>query len=142
MEAMPVRTRRWNDPAGADDGLRLLICRYRPRGVPSAAEPWDAWSTALAPSKALHAAAYGKDGSPRLPFEEYERRFRLEMEASRFWIEGFARNLRDGQTITLLCSSACVDEARCHRSIVKQLLEQALEPAPTAQGSVHKRASR
>lgn len=141
---MPVRTKRWNDPASADDGLRLLITRYRPRGVPGDAEPWNAWSLALAPSKALHAAAYGKDGTPKLPFEEYARRFREEMQASRFWIDGFARSVRAGETLTLLCSSACVDEARCHRSIVKQLIEQAAG-APTesvAPTSVRRRPAR
>ena len=30
---MPIRTRRWCDPAEPDDGLRILICRYRPRAL-------------------------------------------------------------------------------------------------------------
>lgn len=120
-----MRTKRWNDPAAPDDGLRVLICRYRPRGVPTAGEPWDAWTTALAPSKALHAAAYGKDGSPKLAFDEYERRFRREMESQQFWIAGFARRVADGEMVTLLCSSACTDEAHCHRTLVKRMLEEA-----------------
>ncbi|HEY6877157.1 MAG TPA: DUF488 family protein [Polyangiales bacterium] len=124
-----MRTKRWNDPAAPDDGLRVLICRYRPRGVPREGEPWDAWTTALAPSKALHAAAYGKEGAPKLPFPEYERRFREEMTASQFWITGFAKRIAAGETITLLCSSACTDEAHCHRSIVKRLLEEAAAPS-------------
>jgi uncharacterized protein YeaO (DUF488 family) len=126
---MPVRTKRWNDPASAEDGLRVLICRYRPRGVAREGQPWSAWTTALAPSKALHAAAYGKDGVPRIPFAEYERRFRAEMERSRFWIVGLAERVRAGETITLLCSSACEDERTCHRSIVKQLIEEAAQSA-------------
>lgn len=137
---MPVRTKRWNDPASPEDGLRLLICRFRPRGVPRAGEPWDAWSTALTPSKDLHAAAYGKLGDP-LPFDEYERRFRVEMEDSKFWIAGFAERVAAGETITLLCSSACVDEARCHRSLVKQLIEEAAVRPATKQ-SVHRRPAR
>lgn len=128
---MPVRTKRWNDPVAPDDGLRVLICRYRPRGVPSASEPWDAWTTALAPSKALHAAAYGKDGSEKLPFADYASRFRAEMTSQQFWIDGFAKRVAAGEMVTLLCSSACTDEARCHRSIVKALLEEAVA-LPTA----------
>lgn len=122
----------------------MLICRYRPRGVPTSEQPWDAWSTALAPSKALHAAAYGKDGDA-LPFVEYEKRFRAEMERSRFWIEGFAERVAQGETLTLLCSSACTDEARCHRTIVKQLIEQAVDRADardTPQRDAVKRRSR
>ena len=28
---MPIRTRRWNDPPEPGEGLRILVCRYRPR---------------------------------------------------------------------------------------------------------------
>jgi uncharacterized protein YeaO (DUF488 family) len=124
---VPVRTKRWNDPKDDDDGYRLLICRYRPRGVPKSEETWDAWCKALAPSEELHASAYGKTG-PALAFHEYERRFLEEMTRQKYWIEGFAVHVRRGDTITLLCSSACVDPARCHRTIVKRLLEDAAAP--------------
>jgi uncharacterized protein YeaO (DUF488 family) len=136
---MPVRTKRWNDPKSPDDGFRLLICRYRPRGVPADAEPWDGVCTALAPSKALHAAAYGKSGAA-IEFAEYERRFREEMRGATSWIADFARTVREGETLTLLCSSACTDEARCHRTIVKALIDQAVaaQDAP-AGGSVRRR---
>jgi uncharacterized damage-inducible protein DinB len=36
---MPIRTKRWNDPIGDDDGFRLLICRYRPRALKKEHEP-------------------------------------------------------------------------------------------------------
>jgi uncharacterized protein YeaO (DUF488 family) len=120
---MPVRTKRWNDPREPEDGYRLLICRYRPRGVSRADETWDAWCKALAPSVELHAAVYGKEG-PAIDWETYTRRFLEEMRAQRFWIDGFAGRVRAGETITLLCSSACVDAARCHRSLVKRLVEE------------------
>ncbi|MFT3924036.1 MAG: DUF488 family protein [Myxococcales bacterium] len=119
-----MRTKRWNDPVDPDDGLRILICRFRPRGVSASEATWSAWCPALAPSKRLHADAYGKAGAP-IAFEEYERRFLGEMRAQQFWLDGFAKNLVAGETITLLCSSACVDEARCHRRLVRRLLEEA-----------------
>jgi uncharacterized protein YeaO (DUF488 family) len=129
---MAVRTKRYNDPASPDDGYRLLVCRYRPRGVARADETWDGWCKALAPSVELHAAAYGKGGPP-ISFAEYEVRFRREMERQRYWIEGFAARVRAGETLTLLCSSACTDEARCHRTIVRALLlEAAFPPEPTS----------
>lgn len=127
---MPVRTKRWNDPRDPEDGYRLLVCRYRPRGVPRDEETWDAWCKALAPSEALHAAAYGKGQEP-ISFAEYTRRFHEEMERQRYWIDGFARRVRDGETVTLLCSSACVDERRCHRTLVKVLIERAAFPEPS-----------
>jgi uncharacterized protein YeaO (DUF488 family) len=136
---MAVRTKRWNDPPSPDDGYRLLICRYRPRGVCKQDEPWDAWCAALAPSRELHAAAYGKT-APALDFQEYARRFRAEMRPRGYWLSGFADRVRAGDTITLLCSSACTDEARCHRSIVKELIEAAAFPMRT--GSASKRSGR
>src|SRR4051794_22814989 len=120
---MPVRTKRWNDTVDEDDGLRILICRYRPRGVPASEATWSAWCPALAPSKRLHADAYGKAGAP-IPFQEYEQRYLGEMKAQQFWIDGFAKSVAAGETITLLCSSACLDEERCHRSLLKRLLEE------------------
>jgi len=128
---VPVRTKRWNDPAEPEDGYRLLVCRYRPRGVKREEEPWDAWCVALAPSPELHALAYGKSGLPPLAWDDYERRFLAEIaRAPRFWIDGFADRVRRGETVTLLCSSACTDPARCHRSLVKRLLEEAAFPPP------------
>lgn len=123
---MPVYTKRWNDPVGPEDGFRLLICRHRPRGVPKATQPWDASCPALAPSAQLVAAFYGKSGPP-LSFEEYAVRFHRELEGAGYWINSFAQRVHEGGSLTLLCSSACVDEARCHRSLVKALIERAAQ---------------
>lgn len=125
---MPIRTKRWNDPAEPEDGYRLLVCRYRPRGVKKESEPWDAWCNALAPSVELHSDAYGKTGEP-IPWDAYVVRYRAEMSRQRYWIEGFAKRIREGETITLLCSSACVDPERCHRTLLADLLKAAAAPA-------------
>jgi uncharacterized protein YeaO (DUF488 family) len=121
-----IRTRRWNDLAEPGDGLRVLVCRYRPRGVAAADETWDEWWKALAPTPELHAAAYGK-GQEAIAWDEYRRRFLIEMDAAapRFHLRALRNRVAAGETVTLLCSSACVDEARCHRSILKQILEAA-----------------
>lgn len=117
-------TRRWNDPAEPGDGVRLLICRYRPRGVRRDEETWDEWWPELGPSKALHAAAYGKDGAPALAWPAYEARFLAEIaeDPGRFYLRALAERVRRGEAVTLLCSSACVDPDRCHRSIVRRLI--------------------
>jgi uncharacterized protein YeaO (DUF488 family) len=130
---VPVYTKRWNDAVGPDDGFRLLICRYRPRGVPKAGQPWDASCPALAPSAELVAAFYGKSGPP-ISFEEYAQRFHHEMQSVGFWIKSFAERVHAGGSLTLLCSAACEDEAHCHRSLVKTLIEAAAQQlaAPAA----------
>jgi uncharacterized protein YeaO (DUF488 family) len=136
---MPVYTKRWNDPVGPDDGFRLLICRHRPRGVPRVGEPWDASCLALAPSAKLVAAFYGKSG-PAISFEDYAERFHQEMQGASFWIKSFAERVHAGETLTLLCSSACDDEARCHRTLVKALIDGAVRQL--AAPAVERRASK
>jgi uncharacterized protein YeaO (DUF488 family) len=133
-----IKAKRWNDPAEPDDGYRLLVCRYRPRGVPKEKETWDAWLPQLGPSRALHAAVYGKGGAP-IPWEEYEARYVAEMEAQAFWIRGFAERLAKGERLTLLCSSACTDPARCHRTLLRALIERPAEPARGAGPAVVRR---
>jgi uncharacterized protein YeaO (DUF488 family) len=119
-----IRTRRWNDPAEPGDGFRLLVTRYRPRGVSKDDETWDAWWPDLAPSRELHAAVYGKDGAP-ITWSEYVPRYLAEMQAQRETIRRLAAQVEAGKSVTLLCSSACVDEQRCHRSLLAQLIRDA-----------------
>lgn len=118
-----IRTARWNDPSSADDGYRLLITRYRPRGVAKADETWDAWQPALGPSRELHAAYWGK-GQLKIDWKTYLSRYRVEMREHKPLIDELAQCLARGEQITLLCSTACVRESRCHRSILKQLIEK------------------
>jgi uncharacterized protein YeaO (DUF488 family) len=118
---MPVKTRRWNDPSEPDDGFRVLICRYRPRGVAKEDETWDAWMPELGPSKELHAAVYTTTTSP-IPWAVYRRRYLDEQRKNAGLIEQLAQRHRAGETITLLCSSACTREGRCHRSLLKELI--------------------
>lgn len=122
---MPIRTRRWNDRRLPGDGLRLLICRYRPRGVRKEEETWDAWDPNLGPSRDLHADAYGKRGR-EIDWEEYRQRYLEEMKGQLPRIEALAERVRRGETVTLLCSSACEDDDQCHRSLLRALVEEAV----------------
>jgi len=121
---MPIKTKRWNDPREADDGWRILICRYRPRALPKKDETWDAWYSQLGPSRALHADFYGKNDQP-LSWEQYRQRYLEEMQAEepRELIAGLAELVAEGKTITLLCSSACEDASHCHRTLLRELIE-------------------
>ena len=126
---MPVRTKRWNDPAEADDGFRLLVCRYRPRGVRKDGEPWDAWMEDLGPSRPLHAAYWGKSGGEPIGWPEYQRRYLAEMMQpsgrGAAMLSALATRVAAGEPLTLLCSSACTDPARCHRTLLAALVERA-----------------
>jgi uncharacterized protein YeaO (DUF488 family) len=121
---MTIRTRRWIDPGQKGDGLRVLVCRYRPRGVRKEDETWDVWLPGLGPSRELHADFYGKRGPP-IGWSEYRRRYLAEMRARPDELEKIAGRLRRGERVTLLCSSACHDAERCHRTLLEKLLEKA-----------------
>jgi uncharacterized protein YeaO (DUF488 family) len=127
---MPIETRRWNDPVGAGDGFRVLVCRYRPRGVTKEEEAtlWSAWMPDLGPSRELHAAYWGKSGAP-LPWPEYRRRYLEEMMQPTgrggAMLAALAARVAAGETVTLLCSSACADPERCHRTLLADLVEKA-----------------
>jgi uncharacterized protein YeaO (DUF488 family) len=127
---MPLKTKRWCDPVEKDDGFRLLICRYRPRGVRKEEETWDTWRADLGPSKKLHADFYGKNGPP-ITWEEYRRRYLEEMqgEEQTRLIQEVAELLSEGKKITLLCSSACEDASHCHRTLLRGLIEDRLASA-------------
>jgi len=119
---MPIKTRRWNDPKEADEVFRILICRYRPRGLRKEKETWHRWEKDLGPSKELHADFYGKNGPP-ITWEEYRQRYLKEMEDQQELINLLAELVAEGKMITLLCSSACEDPARCHRTLLRGLIE-------------------
>jgi uncharacterized protein YeaO (DUF488 family) len=121
-----VWTGRWNDPPVAGGGTRILVCRYRPRGVRASDETWDEWWKDLGPSPALHAAVYGK-GQPAISWGEYRRRFLAEMavDPGRYHLRALVDRVAAGEGVTLLCSSACVDEGRCHRSILREIVLRA-----------------
>jgi len=119
---MPIKTKRWSDPREPDDGWRVLICRYRPRALPKKDETWQTWYADLGPSRKLHADFYGKKGPP-ITWEEYRQRYLEEMQDQQEGIAGLAELVAEGKTITLLCSSACEDASRCHRTLLKELIE-------------------
>jgi uncharacterized protein YeaO (DUF488 family) len=134
---VPLRTRRWNDAGGPADGLRVLICRYRPRGLPKREETWDVWRKELAPSPELLADFHGKRGPP-ISWGEYRKRYLAEMRAQTASIAELADKVAAGETVTLLCSSACTDPTHCHRTLLQKLIEARIGRRGRARRSVHR----
>jgi uncharacterized protein YeaO (DUF488 family) len=126
MTTGTIRTKRWCDKVTVEDGIKVLICRYRPRALPKKQETWTIWKANLGPSKELHAAFYGKHGQEPIPWEEYKRRYVEEMKGQDDEISVLAEMIASGKNITLMCSSACEDESHCHRSLLRRLIEDKL----------------
>ena len=119
---MPLKTKRWCDPIEPDDGLRVLVCRYRPRALPKAKETWDVWMRELAPSPELFDAFYGKGQTP-LTLDVYRTRYLEELEAQRPRIAELAQRLARGESVTLLCSRDCILPPICHRTLLAERIE-------------------
>ena len=58
-------------------------------------------------------------------WDEYARRYLDEIAEQRETIRRLGERLARGETITLLCSSACVDPARCHRTLLAEKITRA-----------------
>jgi len=115
---MPILTEKnTSDVKAPADGLRLLVTRFWPRGV--AKTKVDLYLPDLAPSaKLVHAFK-----SDRMPWRDFAGAYRREMRAQTSLLRVLGHLQRHGETITLLC--ACRDAARCHRSLLKSLIEAA-----------------
>jgi uncharacterized protein YeaO (DUF488 family) len=93
-----------------------------PRSQHAAQNYYDAWLPDLAPSAPLVAAALSA-GDDAAAWRKFERRYRAEMK------QPAASRLLD--VLALLSHHAnfsvgcyCEDEARCHRSILRELLRE------------------
>lgn len=73
--ALDVRTKRVYEPAGPDDGYRVLIDHIWPRGVSHERARLDEWARELAPSDELR--KWFDHDPPR--FEKFRARYRDEL---------------------------------------------------------------
>ena len=113
-----VKTKSVYEPKGADDGLRLLVTRYWPRGVPKGAV--DRWLKELGTAPEL-IKLWKADKIEWKGFREsYVAEFSDSAKSGAF--SELAEIVKGAAgAVTLLC--VCKDEARCHRSILKEMLE-------------------
>ena len=120
-----IRTACVRDGVSPDDGRRVLVMRYWPRGMTReqvAAEH----VTALAPSVELLSGFKAR----RVAWPVYEERFRDEMRRPAAQAALAALRAADaaGEVITLLCECRVgpegEDEIRCHRRVLLELLQE------------------
>ena len=110
-----IRIKRAYDPPEAGDGLRILIDRLWPRGMPKAKLKLDSWAKHLSPSNDLR-KWYQHDPDK---FAEFRKRYAAELKAQG---EGLA-NLRaavKGRTVTLL--TATKECELSHATVLRDLL--------------------
>jgi uncharacterized protein YeaO (DUF488 family) len=111
------------------DGLRVLVARFRGRGMTSSR--YDIWMPSLGPSEQL----LRRFQSGALPWARFAREFRKELfldgpidklsrtiknHGQKFTLRLLKRLANDG-TVTLMCHCA-EDELHCHRHVLHTLI--------------------
>ena len=122
---MPIRVVRLGSPRGPGEGLRLGTVRRPPRGVPktehASCDFYDVWLPDLAPSERLvKEALRASDDSA---WRGFVKRYRAEMkrpEAARLLT--LLAALSHDASFSVGCY--CAEEARCHRSVLEELLRE------------------
>ncbi|BAN46970.1 DUF488 domain-containing protein [Metapseudomonas resinovorans] len=122
---MSISIVRLGTPRAADEGPRIGTVRRPPRGVPKAEfasrDYYDTWLPLLAPSAELMAG--GKTAESESDWARFAKRYRAEIEG------GEGGRVLD--MLALLSATShfavgcyCEDEARCHRSVLRKMLEE------------------
>jgi uncharacterized protein YeaO (DUF488 family) len=122
---MSVRVVRLGTARHPAEGTRIGTVRRVPRGVPKeryASENWfDVWFPVLSPTPDLMAQA--KAAESEKDWAGFTRAFKAEMaEAAPRQALDLLATLSQGADFSVGCY--CEDEARCHRSVLRALLEE------------------
>jgi uncharacterized protein YeaO (DUF488 family) len=122
---MAIRIVQLGSPRAEGEGLRIGTVRRPPRGVPKAEfatrDFYDTWLPALSPSSDLVKLALG--ASSDKDWSVFVRKFRSEMaqpQTSR--LLDLLAALSHQTPMAMGCY--CDDEARCHRSVLRALLDE------------------
>ncbi len=120
---MSIHIVRLGTPRRAGEGVRIGTVRRPPRGVPKAdfarGNWYDVWFPNLAPSVPTMKLAFAARTSAQ--WSAFVRRFKSELAAPAAKHD-LALLARLSHTSDFSVGCYCEDEARCHRSILRQLL--------------------
>lgn len=122
---MSIRILRLGSPRMPGEGPRLGTVRRPPRGVPKAEfasrDFYDTWLPLLSPSAEL--MAEGRAVQSEEDWERFAQRFRREMaEPAASQLLDLLALLSHGSELSLGCY--CEEERRCHRSVLRELLQE------------------
>ena len=122
---MTVRIVRLGSPRAEKEGVRLGTVRRPPRGVPkkdfSRLDWYDVWFPVLAPSVEIMKVGLAAETDKQ--WAAFVRRYRAEMSAApASQALDVLAALSHGANFSLGCY--CENEARCHRSQLRELLRQ------------------
>lgn len=112
-----VSIKRIYEPAGNDDGYRVLVDRLWPRGVSRDDAALDEWAKAVAPSNGLR-RWFGH--RPEL-WTEFQKKYRAELHAGEA-AEALANLKKRAESGQMTLLTATRDLAHCHSQVLRKLL--------------------
>lgn len=121
---MAIRIVRLGSPRAENEGIRIGTVRRPPRGVPksefASRDFYDVWFPNLAPSEEL--LKEGLAAADEKRWNQFTRKYMAEMKSPAVSkvLDLFAA-LSHSTDFSVGCY--CEDESHCHRSILRQLLE-------------------
>ena len=118
-----IRVKRAYDPPSPDDGLRVLVDRLWPRGLPRAEAKIDFWLKEIAPSAELR-RWFGHDPAK---WCEFRRRYQAELAAHVEPLEKLRDLVRGQQRITLLFAAR--DAEHNNAVALREVVESRSAPA-------------
>ena len=95
---MEILTKRVYEPWSEDDGFRVLVDRLWPRGIAKDKGRIDLWYKEIAPSHELRRWFHHETAN----WPEFQRRYRLELEAMPETVAAFSALLAGKEKVTLL----------------------------------------
>ena len=122
---MTVRIVRLGSDRRPEEGVRIGTVRRPPRGVPKSDYAkrnfYDVWLPSLAPSEPLLKSARSAAPDDLRAWKTFVRKYRAEMKNAdvRALLATLAA-LSHRSNFSVGCY--CADEARCHRSVLRELL--------------------
>jgi len=122
---MVIRIVKLGSPRARDEGIRIGTVRRPPRGVPknqyASADWYDVWFPNLAPS--AETVKLAQAATTPSQWAAFKKKYRAEMADS--------DNAHALELLAVLSRKAdfsvgcyCEDEARCHRSVLRELLAE------------------
>lgn len=122
---MSLRIVRLGTPRLSDEGTRIGTVRRPPRGVPKsefASGNWyDVWFPTLAPS--VETMKLGQAAETPAQWAAFMKKYRAEMKAPEA-SQALALLAALSQQANLSVGCYCEQEARCHRSVLRELLAE------------------
>lgn len=114
-----IKTKSVYEPAMDEDGLRVLVTRYWPRGVKKEAQ--DFWMRDLGPEEWVIKKWKGK----KITWDEFKREYRDEFkrdERKKELLKELKTIIKSAKRrdVTLLCT--CGEGEPCHRLLLKEMI--------------------